>query len=56
MTEQLAQDTVLREVTDLLFQVHSVDPVHELVLRSHELLATEVAPQLGRELAEAGAR
>ncbi|WP_454301482.1 putative FMN-dependent luciferase-like monooxygenase [Salana multivorans] len=56
VTEQLAQDTVLREVTDLLVQVHSVDPVHELVLRSHELLATEVAPQLGRELAEAGAR
>ncbi|ROR93109.1 putative FMN-dependent luciferase-like monooxygenase [Salana multivorans] len=51
VTEQLARDTVLRDATDLLVQVHSVDPVHELVLRSHELLATQVAPALGRRLA-----
>ncbi|PWD52245.1 putative FMN-dependent luciferase-like monooxygenase [Serinibacter arcticus] len=47
VAEQLARDTILTRATDLLVQVHSVDPVHELVLRSHELLAREVAPVLG---------
>lgn len=47
VSEQLDRDTVLTRATDLLVQVHSVDPVHELVLRSHELLAREVAPALG---------
>ncbi|WP_108717804.1 putative FMN-dependent luciferase-like monooxygenase [Miniimonas sp. S16] len=45
---QLAQDTILERATDLLVQVHSVDPVHELVLRSLELLAHDVSPLLPR--------
>jgi putative FMN-dependent luciferase-like monooxygenase len=45
--ESLSRDTTLPRVTDLVFQVHSVDPPHELVLRSIELIAAEVAPQLG---------
>ena len=47
VAEQLAKDTIIARATDLLVQVHSIDPVHELVLRSHELLASEVAPGLG---------
>ncbi|GAA2824693.1 hypothetical protein GCM10020220_011570 [Nonomuraea rubra] len=46
--ESLRADPTLRWATDLVFQVHSVDPPHPLVLRSIELLATEVAPALGR--------
>jgi hypothetical protein len=34
-------------VTDLVFQVHSVDPPHEYILRSIELIANAVAPALG---------
>lgn len=45
--ESLHRDTTLPRVTDLVFQVHSVDPPHELILRSIELIATKVAPQLG---------
>lgn len=45
--ESLHRDTTLSRVTDLVFQVHSVDPPHELLLRSIELIATHVAPQLG---------
>ncbi|MEV0581853.1 putative FMN-dependent luciferase-like monooxygenase [Nonomuraea sp. NPDC050310] len=43
----LSADPVLEHVTDLVFQVHSIDPPHPLILRSIELLATEVAPALG---------
>ncbi|MFJ2031746.1 putative FMN-dependent luciferase-like monooxygenase [Streptosporangium sp. NPDC087985] len=43
----LGADPTLDRVTDLIFQVHSVDPPHPLILRSIELLATEVAPTLG---------
>lgn len=43
----LEADTTLRRVTEVAFQVHSVDPPHEHVLRSIELVATEVAPALG---------
>lgn len=43
----LAEDTLLPRATQLSFQVHSVDPEHEYILRSIELLATEVAPRLG---------
>jgi len=50
--ESLHRDTTLPRVTDLVFQVHSVDPPHELVLRSIELIATHVAPQLGWHKAE----
>ena len=37
----------LARVTDLVCQVHSVDPPHAAILRSIELVATEVAPALG---------
>ncbi|MER7332665.1 MULTISPECIES: putative FMN-dependent luciferase-like monooxygenase [unclassified Micromonospora] len=43
----LQADPILQRSTDLVFQVHSVDPPHPFVLRSIELLATEVAPALG---------
>ncbi|MCR2812395.1 putative FMN-dependent luciferase-like monooxygenase [Microbacterium sp. zg.Y1090] len=43
----LAADPVLGQVDEVAFQVHSVDAPHELVLRSIELFATEVAPALG---------
>jgi alkanesulfonate monooxygenase SsuD/methylene tetrahydromethanopterin reductase-like flavin-dependent oxidoreductase (luciferase family) len=43
----LQADTTLERVTDLVFQVHSVDPPHPLILRSIELIATKVAPALG---------
>ncbi|RLP75027.1 putative FMN-dependent luciferase-like monooxygenase [Mycetocola tolaasinivorans] len=43
----LAADSVLQRATQLSFQVHSVDPEHALILRSLELLITEVAPRLG---------
>ncbi len=43
----LRADTALGRVTDLAFQVHSVDPPHAAILRSIELVATEVAPALG---------
>lgn len=43
----LRADTALSRVTDLVFQVHSVDPPHAYILRSLELIATEVAPALG---------
>ncbi len=43
----LKADSTLDRVTDLVFQVHSVDPPHPLILRSIELIATKVAPALG---------
>ena len=43
----LKADTALERVTDLVFQVHSVDPPHAYILRSLELIASEVAPALG---------
>jgi putative FMN-dependent luciferase-like monooxygenase len=43
----LRADTALERVTDLAFQVHSVDPPHAAILRSIELVAAEVAPALG---------
>ncbi|WP_291689712.1 putative FMN-dependent luciferase-like monooxygenase [Bradyrhizobium sp.] len=43
----LQADTILPRVTDLVFQVHSVDPPHPLILRSIELTAEKVAPALG---------
>ncbi len=43
----LGADSALMRVTDLAFQVHSVDPPHADILRSIELVAAEVAPQLG---------
>jgi putative FMN-dependent luciferase-like monooxygenase len=43
----LRADRTLDRVTDLVFQVHSVDPPHRHVLRSIELVAEKVAPALG---------
>jgi hypothetical protein len=43
----LSADTTLSRVTDLVFQVHSIDPPHPYILRSIELIATKVAPALG---------
>lgn len=43
----LKKDTILQSATDIVFQVHDIDPPHEYVLRSLELIATEVAPALG---------
>jgi putative FMN-dependent luciferase-like monooxygenase len=45
--ETLAEDAVLDRVTDISFQVHSVDPPHPLILRSIELAGTQVARALG---------
>jgi hypothetical protein len=43
----LLADRTLDRVTDLVFQVHSVDPPHPYILRSIELVAEKVAPALG---------
>jgi putative FMN-dependent luciferase-like monooxygenase len=45
--EMLAADTILAESTDVIVQVHPVDPPAEDVVESIELIATEVAPALG---------
>lgn len=42
----LAQDSVLSRVTDISFQVHSVEPSHADTLRSIELIARHLAPAL----------
>lgn len=47
MIEALSRDTSLARATDIVFQVHSSDPPHPLILRSIELVASEVAPALG---------
>jgi putative FMN-dependent luciferase-like monooxygenase len=43
----LQTDSTLERVTDLVFQVHSVDPPHPFILRSIELVAEKVAPAFG---------
>lgn len=43
----LRADTALARSTDIVFQVHSIDPPHEYILRSIELIASDVAPALG---------
>jgi putative FMN-dependent luciferase-like monooxygenase len=43
----LRADTTLDRITDLVFQVHSVDPPHAYTVRSIELFADQVAPALG---------
>ncbi|ENN89667.1 oxidoreductase protein [Rhizobium freirei PRF 81] len=43
----LRADTALERVTDLAFQVHSIDPPHDYILRSLELISQKVAPALG---------
>ena len=49
----LSADKTLARVTDLVFQVHSIDPPHPQILRSIELVATKVAPALGWKSAAA---
>jgi putative FMN-dependent luciferase-like monooxygenase len=43
----LAEDPILPRASDIVFQPHPIDPPHEVVLRSLELLAQDVAPALG---------
>jgi putative FMN-dependent luciferase-like monooxygenase len=43
----LSEDPILPRASDIVFQPHPVDPPHEVVLRSLELIAKEVAPALG---------
>ena len=43
----LRADSTLERVTDLVFQVHSIDPPHPSILRSINLIAETVAPALG---------
>lgn len=43
----LQNDPILPRASDLVFQPHPVDPPHEVVLRSLELIARQVAPALG---------
>jgi len=45
--DMLAADPILADATDVIVQVHPVDPPAEDVLESIELIATEVAPALG---------
>lgn len=53
VTASLRADTALARATDIVFQVHSVDPPHAAILRSIELTASAVAPALGWRRAEA---
>jgi putative FMN-dependent luciferase-like monooxygenase len=43
----LETDTALARATDLVVQVHSIDPPHPFILRSIELMSDVVAPALG---------
>ena len=43
----LEADTTLARATDLVVQVHSIDPPHPFILRSIELMSDVVAPALG---------
>lgn len=45
--ESLMADDTLTRATDLVVQVHSIDPPHPFILRSIELMAAKVAPALG---------
>jgi putative FMN-dependent luciferase-like monooxygenase len=50
----LSADSTLERVTDLVFQVHSIDPPHAYILRSLELIAEKVAPALGWQRPKVG--
>jgi hypothetical protein len=45
----LARDSVLRRVTDISFQVHSVEPSHRDTLRSIELIAQHMPLSYDKE-------
>ena len=51
--ESLQADTALARATDWSVQVHSIDPPHEYIMRSIELMAQVVAPALGWQPAAA---
>lgn len=56
VTASLAADPVVVAATDLIVQVHPTEPGQHATLESLELVATEVAPALGRApLSTAGA-
>ena len=42
----LQADTALARTTDIVFQVHSVEPSHPDTLRSIELIAAHIAPHI----------
>jgi putative FMN-dependent luciferase-like monooxygenase len=52
----LQADSTLARATDLAVQVHSIDPPHPFILRSIELVAEAVAPELGWGRNAAGVR
>jgi putative FMN-dependent luciferase-like monooxygenase len=52
----LKADSTLERVTDLVFQVHSIDPPHAYILRSLELIADKVAPAFGWARTDAAKR
>lgn len=57
--ESLSRDKTLEHVTELVVQVHSIDPPHQAILRSTELMGTVVGPALGfgaKQLATSGSR
>ena len=57
VVESLLSDSTLQRATDLTMQIHSIDPPHPYILRSIELFADKVAPQLGwAPLKDTGAR
>jgi hypothetical protein len=43
----LQADSTLARATDMTVQSHSIDPPHQFILRSIELVAGAVAPALG---------
>jgi putative FMN-dependent luciferase-like monooxygenase len=45
--ESLSRDRTLDRVTDIVAQVHPMDPPHPFILRSIELMADHVAPAFG---------
>lgn len=47
VAESIKADRLLGIATDLMVQVHPVDPSHEKTMRSLELMAEEVGPMLG---------
>jgi putative FMN-dependent luciferase-like monooxygenase len=47
ITASLNGDPILPRASDIVFQPHPVDPPHDVVLRSLELIAGHVAPPLG---------
>ncbi|RDI52148.1 putative FMN-dependent luciferase-like monooxygenase [Nocardia mexicana] len=47
VVERMSSDTALAGSTDVVVQVYPATPGHEAVLRSIELIASKVAPQLG---------